>query len=86
VRVTTITCDRCKKEIIDLSQIWPVEVKISKFCGNHLSAEWCRSCTIEMGMIDSKDEVTAQPRIEPKPTIEDFIREIAREEIEASRS
>jgi hypothetical protein len=38
-----------------------------------------------MGLLTGKGEETAQPRVDPPPTIEDFIREIVREEIQENR-
>jgi hypothetical protein len=91
MRVTTVTCDRCKKVILekDYSQIWPVKVVYGSSSSVHTQVEWCRSCTIEMGLLTVKAEKTIAPRIEPPPTIEDLIREIAyevaQEEIGRSR-
>lgn len=79
MRTLTVVCDRCKKEIIDHDQIWPVSVHLKNY--TKLEGEWCRSCVIETNLLVRADEATTQPRVEPKPTIEDFIREIAREEI-----
>jgi hypothetical protein len=86
MRVTTITCDRCKREITDNKQIWPVELRCretSLLAAPVLSAEWCRSCCLEMGIWENKEE-TVNPIIEPKPTLEDFVRELIQEELENS--
>jgi hypothetical protein len=85
MRITTVTCDRCKRELsadeIEDGQPWGVEVRFSNRGTVHLKAEWCRSCMVEMGMLNGRYEETKQPIVDPPPTIEDFIREIVREEI-----
>ncbi len=84
MRVLTVTCDRCKTEIdktaVRNGQVW--EIAVTRNGDKQQMAEWCRSCTIEMGLLNQGGkEETKQPRIDPPPTIEDFIREIVREEI-----
>ena len=84
MRVTTVTCDRCKKEITDLNQIWPISVRINNGISTLKDQEWCRHCVLEMSLIKPyTPEDTKIIPIEPKPTIEDIIREIIREEIES---
>ena len=88
MKVLTVTCDRCKKEILKDDQVWTIEVRYAcqpynpEYVSTSLviRGEWCRQCMEDMHIMPSpiKHEITT-----PKPTLEDFIREIAREEIQS---
>lgn len=88
-RKLTITCDRCEKEIVDQGQVWIVSVLFgpsnaspSAHRARH-TAEWCRVCAVETGLLPqyNPEDKKIEP-INPKPTLEDLVRELAREEIE----
>ena len=80
--ITTWVCDRCKKTSKtnnELCGIYFVFEQRSGYNKQHLNADWCEPCCIELGVIIKGTE---QPAKQPPPTLEDFLREIVREEIE----
>jgi hypothetical protein len=88
MRKTTVTCDRCKKEIVDKEQIW--QIKFSWNCYptepdvsfQQPKAEWCRPCMIDLGLLGDRFRVTKEiPNPPPEPTIEDILREFIRQEV-----
>lgn len=88
MRVQTVTCDRCKTDLSveaqkTYGQVWDVEVRFTRTKTSLMKAEWCRTCCVEMGILGDEAERAKVNPVEPKPTIEDFIREIVREETEA---
>jgi len=46
---------------------------------------WCRPCMVEAHVLPAADAADGKPA-EVKPTLEDFIREIVRDEFEGLRS
>jgi hypothetical protein len=46
--------------------------------------EWCRACVEEFDLLP-RIELKDVPKPEPAPTFEDLLREIVREEVEATR-
>jgi hypothetical protein len=93
MKKTILTCDRCKKEVSELIEVGAGkrEVHYNSYSyggGNmyrlyQLSAEWCLDCCIEMHIAEPRKESEAKP-IQPPPTLEDFIREIIRKEIQSN--
>lgn len=88
---TTYQCDRCKKFLEGKKpygrpeQFWTVAVTLSDGYGETVvdKQEWCLPCVEEMKMFcPPKNYPNPQP--DEKPTLEDFIREIVREEVGAS--
>ena len=91
---TTRTCDKCKGNIIDGAQMWALtvlyqhgdmvhpNVSSNRACSG---AQWCRPCMVLMGVLPNQQDVAPMAVIVPKPTLEDFVREIVRDEIEGSR-
>ena len=89
MRITILTCDRCKKEAENLIEVGAGERHHQYSYGRpggydfyQLFAEWCLNCCIEMGI--AKPTKDSPKPIEPQPTLEDFIREIIREEVAAN--
>ena len=92
---TTVTykCDRCKHEQTDRDkprQFWRLRVTYvsatSPTYGQSTAkeADWCRTCMAEFGnLMETKDDDTKPAVVDPPKTMEDYIREIAREEIES---
>lgn len=91
-----LTCDRCKRELDKGEAL--ISVAVLYVFGENIytnsssnykaaSAQWCRTCCIEMGIISNKPgaEIKVTP-IEPKPTLEDFIREIIRDELASAEA
>ena len=77
-KVITYTCDRCKaSDQTDKIDLIMVELHTFYRTSVVKKSEWCRRCLNEMGIDESMPEVK---RIEPLPTLEDIVREIAREE------
>lgn len=88
-------CDRCEKQDDDNKmQLWVVCVRYqsySKDSQNLYSAlssnstdpvQWCRECSIKMGIPLGSLEERKSVTNELPPTIEDMIREIVRQEME----
>jgi len=95
---TTLKCDRCKQSwnLPDHRQLWRIGVSYYTNAPAYYSsdfkqpnqghiAEWCRGCMVEMGLLgpssDGEDKDKIRP--DPPPTLEDLVRAICREEIEA---
>ena len=91
MRTTILTCDRCKKEVDVLIEVGAgirhcSSSRYSTLVGYdiyQLQAEWCLNCCFEMSITQPSQD-SPQPIIEPQPTLEDFIREIIREEVAAN--
>ena len=84
---TTITCDKCGKDITDRNlQKWHVRVQYTcdKSCVYGTSSitgelQWCRSCFERTGLVPAiETKVTKEERM----SLEDLIREIVREEVQ----
>ena len=84
--VTTYTCDRCTHAQATSLQMWHVSVCVTDrpLQPRYTSATrvhevlWCRDCVSVVGITFPPPVV---PPDTPKPTFEDFIREIMRDEI-----
>lgn len=88
MKKTILTCDRCGKEVDKLTEVgagarYYYHANNSSALHQH-AAEWCDVCCIEWGIQTPGKSVDAAP-ITPEPTLEDFLREIVREEIEQGR-
>ena len=89
--IITTTCDRCKKEIVDRDQIW--RLSLSRACCPavpnkmfpEVKAEWCRPCMIEMHLLGHGKVIENVTPVSPAPTMEDYVREMVREEIGNAR-
>ncbi len=67
-------------------QLWRMTVGIAQSAGaSHFyerkEADWCRECAVKYGFF--RQTKTDPPRIEPEPTIQDLVRKIVQEELEA---
>ena len=88
--VTTYTCDKCGHSQETRKQMW--ELGITSHCIDGPSryntpkekALWCRKCTQSLGLLPQ--EKTDPPTPEPVLTLEDIVREIIHEEVEASQA
>lgn len=89
---TTYTCDRCgesQKGDGGRSFLEQVGIHIGKVYGSLgpttsfcRRVEWCRPCLVTMGLRDWASHIpTDPPAPDPKPTIEDLIREICEETV-----
>jgi hypothetical protein len=84
--VTTYICDRCKAEQPTREQMWYVSVLVSEHELNYTtrypaashSVLWCRACCGAVGVAFTPPVALVGA---PDPTIEDFIREIVRNEV-----
>jgi hypothetical protein len=90
----TYKCDRCGHEQDKNIQMWEVAVSVQHLDGNaRIKREfrwlpanttiWCRKCCNEVGLIGKWEPPKDSPQI-TAPTLEDQIREVIREEIEAA--
>jgi hypothetical protein len=85
---TTYQCDRCgnflegKKPYGRPDQLWTVKVTIEAGYGPSVvdQQDWCRECVTSLHMICPPPN-SPNPQPEGKPTLEEFIREIVREEV-----
>ena len=94
--VTKYVCDRCGHSQDTNNQMWEVAV-----CVQHLDSSegplkkayrwlpkgtpiWCRKCCDEIGLIGNWKPPVEAPSLAP-PTLEDKLREIIQEEIEAAK-
>lgn len=83
---TTYTCDRCGAQAIDETKFLkkvritlPDEYSAYQSHDEVASAFWCRSCIVECGLrLPKKDEQVPVT----KPTLEEIIRDIVREELQ----
>lgn len=91
---TTFTCDRCGHSQATAEQMWDVRVE---YClrSTHMTygyrwskareAMWCQPCMEAMKLLGTGEKPPADEKPAPPPTIEDFIREICRDEISAAQ-
>lgn len=86
---TYYTCDRCgKQKAGEPNFVENVGIRVGPAYSHttmffDLQADWCRNCLIETGLRDPAAHIlTDPPAPDPKPTLEDLIREIIRECIE----
>lgn len=82
---TTFTCDRCGTQAVDdqkfLSEVGITLPELYSSYGGTVrvaTASWCSSCITAMGLQHPKKTEVAPA---PKPSFEDAIREIIREEV-----
>jgi hypothetical protein len=81
MKKTILTCDRCKKEV-NAADFFPVEAKLKTHSAEDRNKkDWCRSCCIKFNLLPELVDMPDAKRQDPPPTLEDFIREIIREEI-----
>lgn len=89
---TTFTCDRCGHTQDNDDQMWSVGLvyihgnrQLAYGGGSnsvYKAAMWCRECMQAMKVLGSYSfEATKVPDPTPPPSLEDLIREIAREEV-----
>ena len=85
---TTYKCDRCGAEQKTDMQMWQVEVYVNHLPGvprkfhfrTSTSPIWCRKCVDALDLLKGW-KPPAEELEQPKPTLEDQIREIIRSEI-----
>lgn len=95
--VTTYKCDRCGAEQDTPKQMWEVAILTQHLesLNPKLSNQrhfrflprgtpiWCRKCIDAVGLLDGWTPPTETPA-SPEPTLEDKVREIMRDEIQAA--
>jgi hypothetical protein len=91
---TTFTCDLCKAQAVnDQSFLKAVRVQVSTVYGvnpfqasNVPVAFWCDPCLVKMGVIHvGNTNLPADKAPATPPTLEEVVRAIVQEEIEAAR-
>lgn len=93
MRETILKCDRCGEKVEHLVEVGAgarqqtyaynySPLSITHQLYQH-TAEWCDTCCIKWGILKPVDATTEI--IVLAPTLEDFLREIIREEIEQGR-
>jgi hypothetical protein len=90
--VVTYTCDRCGHQQTDDTQMWRIGLKVehlpkpAKFDYWELNAApmWCRECVDQLQLLGFKPNSTKEIPATVEITLEEKIREIIREEIEAA--
>jgi hypothetical protein len=88
---TIYKCDHCGKETENDEQFWLIGfvVTTKQWLGEtntlHHKREWCRECCEEFGILPRSAGKPQVPEAEKPKLIEDMIREIVREEVEAGR-
>lgn len=88
MKKTILTCDKCNKEVDKLTEVgagvreyyYGSHISGAKYTLYQHTAEWCDSCCIEWGVLKLNENADVKS-ITPEPTLEDFLREIIREEI-----
>jgi hypothetical protein len=83
----TYKCDRCGHEQETENQMWKVRLAYGYFgyethFDDKYEKDWCRDCMAEFGLLINMPE-TRHP-IVPPPTLDDFLRELVRDEIKAA--
>jgi hypothetical protein len=83
----TYHCDRCETDQPTSEQFWEVAVALSSVQTPHTGAHkritqhWCRKCVEDFHLLPPIEHNKAAEELPPAPTLEDLVREIAREEI-----
>ncbi len=86
---TTWTCDKCGTVHESAENMWEIGVSLKRCksaSGPYLTvhfgpkAEWCRVCVVKAGLVTPVP--APKPAVEPT-TLEDLVREIVENEIEA---
>jgi hypothetical protein len=85
---TKYICDRCGKEQDTIQQIWSVNINVfanpgvlgGSYPTKNVHQDWCRECTELFGLLPVVE--IKKEEVKQNVTLEDIIREIAREEIE----
>ena len=88
---TTYKCDRCGHEQADNTQMWNVWIgyaclPYTRGYGTTTGVRdslWCRPCMETMKVLGAEREDPKAPVV-PPPTLEETIREIIREEVQAA--
>lgn len=92
-RVTTVTCDHCKKVITDQHQIWFLEVRYKNSTSYHTYSdtfnmhrmiEVCRECLLHYGILTPQLKPN-DPVLPTTPTLEQLIRDIVQDHLESQR-
>ena len=88
---TTYKCDRCSHEQNKAAQMWYIGISRqsvdnpNRSYGTENVSEremWCRACVEELHLLPrSKEDEKKTPIPQPKPTLDEMIREIVAEEI-----
>ena len=86
---TVYECDRCgKKDEDNQMQLWTVRISYQaqgsgwNNWSDYRNVDWCRECAVKAGFVGSDKERKEVQAPEPKPTIEELIREIVQHEME----
>ena len=89
--VTTYTCDRCGHKQIKPEQMWEVCIRYRHYDTSYGSSGsdrnkqlWCRACCDALQIISNPPPEKPTETPTPIMTLEDQIREVMREEIEAA--
>jgi len=89
--LTTYTCDRCGHQQTKPEQMWELCVHYKHYDYRYSDAGskraiqlWCRKCCDNLQIICNPPPPKAGEVPVPKVTLEDMVREIMREEIEAA--
>lgn len=90
--VTTYMCDRCANESTEPLGFAHVEIRLRRINGNfsdptpHPVVQWCRPCLVALGLSRPNtirdEDVTIE---DPPPTLEDIVRGIVKQALEAAR-
>ena len=88
----THECDKCGKsgdpENVRLSGVFVCCEPFYRDANNTSTARfkqhWCRHCCVKASLLPQVKRIKDPPPDDPPPTLEDFIRDIVREEIEVN--
>ena len=86
-KLTTYTCDRCKKTSEKPNFLHSITVMVGSRYGNNNgpTVEWCRACVVEAGITSWTPSPPLKKEDLPEAlSVEDLIREIIREEMESN--
>ncbi len=90
--VTKYVCDKCDHEQKKAEQMWYIGISRRSVDSPHLRTGgeqitgekmWCRACVENLHILPRSKEDEKKNPAPPVPTLEDMIRGIAREEIQA---
>ena len=82
--VITYTCDRCGHTQNNSDQMWRTGVFIGHInypVGEQNAAIWCRKCIESVGLLPPNPPLVTEATQPKKPTLEELIRELIREEL-----
>ncbi|HEY1900741.1 MAG TPA: hypothetical protein VGG49_13215 [Steroidobacteraceae bacterium] len=83
----TYVCDKCGEVEMDSDQFWKVGVTIQNYRNHHHGSsqkheqQWCRKCVEAAHLLPPQQHKQQHIELPEPPTLEDLVREIAREEI-----